>query len=157
VDINFLKFNEGVWTYQTHDQKVLVANCIELLNWDLFRYDCWLFGSSKWTMYTRRRQQLIELRTGLATGWKRNANDLASQKLMIADFAMQSWGITRAKELRGLAEVQELGCAYREAKSVRRKLLPEKLHLQGEPKGHFSTARLMPHALMLSDDRTLSV
>jgi hypothetical protein len=107
-------------------------------------------------MYTRRRQQLIELRTGLATAWKRNANDFASQNLMIADFAMQSWRITRAKELRGLTEVQELGSACREAKRVRRKLLPEKLHPKGQPKVQFSSERLLPNALMLGNDRKLS-
>lgn len=147
-----MAIRDGVLTYQVQDQQVLVADCNALLHWDLFRFDCWLFDSRKWSMYTRRRQQLIELRTNLVTDWKINANDFAARDRLIADFCIEAWDKTRTQELRGIPEVQELDCAYRTAKSVRRKQLSK-----GMPKGQSQNPRLLPHALGVGSGKSFSI
>jgi hypothetical protein len=152
VEINFLESKAGVRPYQTLDQQVLVADRNAERSWNLLCFDCWIFDSSKWSMYMRLRRQLIELCTGLAPAWRRNANDFTSSGRLHADFCMQSWEKARKQELQGIKEVQEIECAKRKAKSALRKLLSK-----GQPKGQFSTARFMPHALMLSNVRTISV
>ena len=144
MDINFLALKEGVWTYQTSDQRVLVADCSRLLNWDLFRFDCWLFGNSNWNMYTRRRQHLIDLRTHLAESWKCNENDFSARDSLIADFCVRAWERTRTPEMRGLPEVVELEGAYQKAKSVRRKSLSKV-----PSKKQRLDSRLMSHSIML--------
>ena len=63
MNINLLSFKDGLWVYGSADQHALVGECAALLNWDLHPFDRWLFDSRNWNMYTRRRQDLIALRT----------------------------------------------------------------------------------------------
>lgn len=155
MDINFLTLADGVWTYQDKDQPLLLADCQTLLKWDLSRFDRWLFDSNNWSMYTRRRQSLIALRTGLVAAWRCNANSFATRDLLIADFCVQVWAKSRSQEFRDVPEIQEMRCAYRIAKTVRLRLL-SKVQSQTvlQPKKPNPNIRLMPHALMLGNNNT---
>jgi len=154
VDINFLIVKEGAWSYQVGDQQVLLADCRALLHWDLFHFDCWLFDNNKWTMYTRRRQHLIALRTELATDWKCKANDFAARNLLITNFCMDAWEKTRSQEFRGIPEVQELEDAYRNAKALRRKPASKLQSRKVAPSTiRISSTRLIPQELIPGNNR----
>ena len=158
MELNFLTHKDGVWSYATNDQQVLLADAMALLNWDLHRFDCWLFDSDKWSMYTRRRQYLIELRTGLASAWRNNANDFSARELLILDFCLEVWERTRSESLRGLPEVQAMEGACRKAKTLRRALqLKSRILNCGQFKLQGSSARLMPHVLRLGASSPYSV
>ena len=125
MDINLLILKDGKWAYRNADQQRLVDDCAVLLNWDIYPFDRWLFDSQNWNMYTRRRQDLIALRTelGIAYGM---ANDTVTKELLIVNYCMRAWKSTRALERRECAEVQELEFA-----NVRAKALHKTLKLTG--------------------------
>lgn len=144
VDINYMAYKDGVWRYRANEQLLLVADCRALLDWDIFKFDCWLLDSNGWGMYTLRRCQLIELRTSLVNAWKSKANDFVARNLLIMNFCLSAWKKTRTPELRGQTEVLSLESVYRKAKVIRRRL-GGKAH----SKKQVRDARLMPHAIML--------
>ncbi len=125
MDINLLIFKDCQWVYRSSDQLELVADCSALLNWDLYLFDRWLFDSQNWNMYTRRRQDLIALRTDLALAYGK-ASDQQARELLIVNYCMRAWKSTRALERRECAEVQELEFA-----NVRAKALHKTLKLTG--------------------------
>jgi len=121
MDVALLVLRAGVWTYRLEGQEQLVERCLTLLGWDLYRYDCWLFESNEWRMYTRRRVQLIEKRIDLAAQWVKSADLAASVEPMLADFCIEAWKTTRTPTLRLVPEVLDLADAYQKAKEVRAK------------------------------------
>jgi len=125
MDINLLIFKDGQWVYRNADQQSLVDDCAMLLNWDLYQFDRWLFDSKNWSMYTRRRQDLIALRSELAIAYGR-ACDQSAQELLLVNYCMWAWKSTRALERRECPEVQELEFA-----NVRAKALHKNLRLTG--------------------------
>jgi hypothetical protein len=125
MDINLLSFKEGQWVYRSDDQQDLLGDCAALLNWDLHPFDRWLFDSQNWSMYTRRRQDLIAMRTELAMAYGKTS-DQQARDLLIVNYCMQAWKSTRALERRECPEVQELEFA-----NVRAKALHKTLKLSG--------------------------
>ncbi len=117
MDINLLIFVDGQWVYRNTDQHELVDDCATLLNWDLYQFDRWIFDSQNWSMYTRRRQDLITLRSELAMAYGK-ACDLSARGLLIVNYCMWAWKSTRALERRECPEVQELELANARAKSL---------------------------------------
>ncbi len=117
MDINLLTFKDGQWVYRNTDQQGLVDECTMLLNWDLYQFDCWIFDSQNWSMYTRRRQDLIALRGELAIAYGK-ACDQSARGLLIANYCIRAWKSTRALERRECPEVQELELANARAKSL---------------------------------------
>jgi hypothetical protein len=117
VDINLLIFKDGEWVYRSADQPGLVDECAALLNWDLYAFDRWLFDSQNWSMYTRRRQDLIAVRTELALAYG-NASDQTTRELLIVTYCMLAWKSTCALERRECPEVQDLEFANARAKAV---------------------------------------
>lgn len=117
MDINLLIFKDCHWVYQTDDQHELVGDCAELLKWDLYLFDRWLFDSQNWNMYTRRRQDLIALRTELAMAYSK-ASEPSDKDLLIVNYCMRAWKSTRALERRECIEVQELEIANTRAKAL---------------------------------------
>jgi hypothetical protein len=123
MDINLLSFKEGQWVYRCAEQHALVGECAALLNWDLYPFDRWLFDSQNWSMYTRRRQDLIALRTELATAYGKACDQTASE-LLIANFCLGAWKSTRPLERRECPEVRELEYANAKAKALLKTLTP---------------------------------
>ena len=121
MDINLLTFKDGQWVYRNSDQHGLVSACAALLNWDLYQFDRWLFDSQNWNMYTRRRQDLIALRSDLATAYV-NACDQSARDLLIVNYCSSAWRSTRALERRECPEVQELEFANAKAKVLSKTL-----------------------------------
>jgi hypothetical protein len=121
MDINLLTFKDGQWVYRNADQQGLVDDCARLLNWDLYQFDRWLFDSQNWSMYTRRRQDLIALRSELAIAYVRACDQLA-QELLLVNYCMWAWKSTRALERRECPEVQELEFANVRAKARHKNL-----------------------------------
>jgi hypothetical protein len=152
VELDFLTYKEGAWSYRSSIQQVLLGDCMSLLNWNMYHFDCWLFDSDKWSMYTRRRQLLIDLRTELASKWEQKANDFAARELLILDFCMQVWAKTRSQEFREVPEIKDMECAYRKAKALRRKLQSKATNLNSVKRKRISpNSRLMPHVLMVRE------
>ena len=125
MDINLLIFKDCQWVYRSGNQHELVGNCAALLGWDLYLFDRWLFDSQNWSMYTRRRQDLIALRTELAMAYGKTS-DQQARDLLIVNYCMRAWKSTRALERRESLEVQALECA-----NVRAKALHKTLKLAG--------------------------
>jgi hypothetical protein len=121
MDINLLTFKDGHWVYRNADQQGLVDDCATLLNWDLYQFDRWLFDSQNWSMYTRRRQDLIALRSELAIAYGR-ACDPSARELLLVNYCMWAWKSTRALERRECPEVQELEFANVRAKALHKTL-----------------------------------
>ena len=117
MDINLLSFKEGQWVYQNADQHALVGDCAALLNWDLYPFDRWLFDSQNWSMYTRRRQDLIALRSELAMAYGKTSEQ-ATRELLIVRYCMTAWKSTRALERRDSPEVRDLEFANARAKAL---------------------------------------
>jgi hypothetical protein len=121
MDIKLLSFKEGQWVYQNADQHALLGDCAVLLHWDLYPFDRWLFDSQNWSMYTRRRQDLIALRSELAMAYGK-ASDQAARELLIVRYCMTAWKSTRALERRDCPEVRDLEFANARAKALLKSL-----------------------------------
>ena len=152
VELDFLTYKEGVWSYRSKVQQVLLGDCMSLLNWNMYHFDCWLFDSDKWSMYTRRRQFLIDLRTDLAAEWEKKANDFAARELLILNFCVQVWIKTRSQEFREVPEIKDMERAYHKAKTLRRKLQLKATNLNSvQRKRTSASTRLMPHVLLVKE------
>ncbi len=121
MDINLLSFKEGQWVYRNADQLALVIECAALLDWDIYPFDRWLFDSRNWSMYTRRRQDLIALRTELALAYGK-AGDPLARELLILGYCMSAWKHTRALERRDSPEVRAMEMANARAKALHKTL-----------------------------------
>jgi hypothetical protein len=122
MDISLLSFKDGQWVYCSADQHALVDACAALLNWDLYPFDRWLFDSQNWSMYTRRRQDLIALRSELARAYAK-ASEPSARELLILGYCMNAWKNTRALERRDCPEVREVEHANARAKALLKTLL----------------------------------
>lgn len=123
MDISLLVYKEGEWVYGSADQHALVGECAALLNWDLHPFDRWLFDSQNWSMYTRRRQELISLRTELAMAYGK-ATEPSARALLIVGYCMNAWKSTRALERRDCPEIREMEYANRRARALHKTLKP---------------------------------
>jgi hypothetical protein len=121
MDINLLIFRDGHWVYRSDDQHALLADCAALLGWDLYPFDRWLFDSQNWSMYTRRRQDLIALRTELAVAYAKTSEP-AGRELLLVTYCMHAWKSTRALERKAYPEIRELEAANGKAKTLHRTL-----------------------------------
>ena len=122
MDINLLTFKEGQWVYRNTDQQGLVDDCATLLSWDLYQFDRWLFDSKNWRMYTRRRQDLIALRSELAIAYGK-ACEQSARELLLVNYCMWAWKSTCALERRECPEVRDLELANVRAKAHHKKLM----------------------------------
>jgi hypothetical protein len=147
MDINLISFKDGQWIYRNPDQHALVAECVTLLNWDLYPFDRWLFDSQNWNMYTRRRQILIALRTELAMTYGK-AHDQSSRELLIVGYCLGAWKNTRALEHKDVPEVREMEFAQVRAKALHKVLtLPVGARKTTPRRGNDSSTRLLLNTL----------
>jgi hypothetical protein len=150
VDISLLIFKDGQWVYRSSDQQDLVQACATLLNWDLYAFDRWLFDSQNWSMYTRRRQDLISLRSELALAFGKAVEPTARELLMV-HYCLLAWKSTRALERRECPEVQDLEWAQARAKKLYKtlKLTPHARKMQ-YPLNQDAGSRLLRNTLAYS-------
>jgi hypothetical protein len=147
VDISLLIFKDGQWVYRSTDQLDLVEACATLLNWDLYTFDRWLFDSQNWSMYTRRRQDLIALRGELALAFGKTS-DPTSRELLMVNYCLLAWKSTRAMERKDCPEVQELELAHARAKKLYKtlKLTPHARRMQ-HPLNREPVSRLLRNSM----------
>lgn len=144
MDFNLLTHKEGHWVYRTADEQLLVNECAVLLNWDLFQFDRWLFDSNNWSMYTRRRQRLMAMRSELSMACAGKAADKHARELLIVSYCMQAWKCTSFLQRRDLAVVRELGCACARAKAIHKTLkLQSSLRKMRSQRSMDASARLL--------------
>jgi hypothetical protein len=56
---------DGKWIYTDKEYEQVATRFLDIVGWDLFLYDDWLYGGAHWRSVPKIRQTLIELRNDL--------------------------------------------------------------------------------------------
>ncbi len=122
MNLLLLQQNGGQWMYRSSDQEVLVRLARELLQWDLYAFDCWVFDDSNWSMYTRHRQRLITLRGDLSLAHAQVQGDPIALERVLSAHCINVCKTARSGRLQAHAVLQALEGAYPHAKRRHKEL-----------------------------------
>lgn len=113
----------GEWVYRTPEQYELSRFSEELLNWNLYVFDCWLFDDRNWAMYTSGRQRMIFSREELARLYPAVMNDTSEAGLLLVAHCVTVWRCTRNFKFKSTIAVKEMELAYAKARGIHRAAL----------------------------------
>ena len=120
VDLTLMTKVSNEWVYRTQDQYDLARVCEEILNWNLYIFDCWLFDDSNWSMYTSGRQRMIASRDEMARRYPTFRGNTSEAELMLAAHCVTAWKCTRKSKLKPNSVVAEMKIAYLKARGMKR-------------------------------------
>jgi hypothetical protein len=112
------------WVYRTQDQYDIALACGEILNWNLYLFDCWLFDDSNWSMYTSGRQRMIASRDEMARLYPNVHGDKNEVALLLAAHCVTAWRCTRKGKLKPNTVVEDMEIAYIKARGMKRPVVP---------------------------------
>jgi len=112
------------WVYRTQDQYDIARACGEILNWNLYLFDCWLFDDSNWSMYTTGRQRMIASRDEMARLYSNVRGDQNETALLLAAHCVTVWKCTRKSKFKPNGAVEDMEIAYMKARVMKRPAVP---------------------------------
>jgi hypothetical protein len=124
----------GQWVYHAQDQAELARFSWEVLQWDLYAFDCWVFDDSNWSMYTRQRQRLIALRSDLSIAHAQVSGDRIALQRLLSAHCISVCKATRSGRLPENAMLKALECACRHAKRQFKALGPAPTPMPARPR-----------------------
>lgn len=124
VDLTLMTKVSNEWVYRSQDQYELARACGEILDWNLYVFDCWLFDDSNWSMYTSGRQRMIASRDEMARHYPSVCADQNEAALLLATHCVTAWRCTRKCKLKPHSVLAELALAYAKARGMKRPALP---------------------------------
>lgn len=122
MNLLLLQQNSGQWMYNSPHHEALACLAREVLQWDLYAFDCWVFDDSNWSMYTRHRQRLITLRGDLSIAQAQVGGDCLALERLLSAHCISVCKTTRSGRLQAHAALQALEGAYPRAKRRHKEL-----------------------------------
>lgn len=124
MNLTLMTKQDDQWVYRTPDQYELVQACREILGWDLYVFDCWLYDDRNWSMYTSGRQSMIASREDLARGYPAVREDRSEATFLLAGHCVTVWHCTRKPKMAQHRAVEEMELAYSKARGIKRPAVP---------------------------------
>lgn len=149
------------WVYRTQDQYDIARACEEILNWNLYLFDCWLFDNSNWSMYTSGRQRMIASRDEMARLYPNVRGDKNEVALLLATHCVAAWRCTRNSKLKPNIVIEDMEIAYIKSRGMKRPSVPSdrirrnSIAPGAATYGHFQTVHATAASRSLLDRRLM--
>jgi hypothetical protein len=113
MNLHLLSRLDGQWVYEAPEQTLVAEVARTKLGWDLYAFDCWVYDSRNWSMYTRERQRHIQLRQELSLHAMRHAHEGERLIHCVALHCIDTWHNARSSKVAPAELLASLKSAHR--------------------------------------------